>query len=87
MATLHSSIPSTRPQSHFPPILFSARDVALMISIAIRTPRDLRATIAATGLDADRLKAIADGRQVPNAAVLEYLQLERSGKEYLWHLR
>lgn len=87
MATPHSSTPSLRPQSNFPPIRYSARHVAVMVRIATRTSADLKKLSTRTNTTRAHLRLIATGRCRPTPAVLAYLHLQRDGKEFVWQPR
>ncbi|HTV81502.1 MAG TPA: hypothetical protein VME18_02540 [Acidobacteriaceae bacterium] len=64
-------------------IAFSARGVALMLSI-IMVDEPRKRLVEATGTAAADLRRIACGRQAPTAGVLAYLGLQQRGEEYIW---
>lgn len=87
MATPHISTPSPRPQSPFPPILYTSAQVALMVAIASRTRSEMKALAASTGEAVLDLTSMGRGEMPPTAAVLRFFDLRRDGQGYAWHLQ
>jgi hypothetical protein len=66
----------------FAPIRYNARQVALMIQVALLyAPNSI---MDATGLSRREVNAMAAQRIAPTKAVLDYLRLTVDGEEYVW---
>src|SRR5579871_4542202 len=85
MVIPHGSTEPSRPQPAFPPILYSIRQVAVMVRIAAHDSMDHLSKL--TGTPPAELALIATGEREPSAGVLAAFELQPAEGGYQWNVR